>query len=88
MKAARYNKEVRLRKRTTITAQSCKGHRKENSTIKPEIPADENQQRIKRKCDEHFKKSSNEPDQEAERLNDKLFIESLILAQDERWRYA
>ena len=65
-----------------------KGHRKENSTIKPEIPADENQQRIKRKCDEHFKKSSNEPDQEAERLNDKLFIESLILAQDERWRYA
>ena len=24
-----------------------KGHRKENSTIKPEIPADENQQRIK-----------------------------------------
>ena len=47
MKTARYNKEVRLRKRTTITAQSCKGHRKENSTIKPEIPADENQQRIK-----------------------------------------
>ena len=88
MKTARYNKEVRLGKRTTITAQSCKGHRKENSTIKPEIPADENQQRIKRKCDEHFKKSSNEPDQEAERLNDKLFIESLILAQDERWRYA
>ena len=47
MKTARYNKEVRLGKRTTITAQSCKGHRKENSTIKPEIPADENQQRIK-----------------------------------------
>ena len=46
-KTMRYNKEVRLRKRTTITAQSCKGHRKENSTIKPEIPADENQQRIK-----------------------------------------
>lgn len=47
MKTTRYNKEVRLRKRTTITAQSCKGHRKENSTIKPEILADENQQRIK-----------------------------------------
>ena len=34
------------------------------------------------------KKSSHEPDQEAERQNDKLFIESLILAQDERWRDA
>ncbi|MFN6432679.1 hypothetical protein, partial [Eubacterium callanderi] len=46
-----------------------KGHRKENSTIKPEIPADENQQRIKNASAMNTsKKSSNEPDQEAERL--------------------
>ena len=88
MKTARYNKEVRLRKRTTITAQSCKGHRKENSTIKPEIPADENQQRIKTQVRWTLQKIIEWTRSRSRKANDKLFIESLILAQDERWRYA
>ena len=52
-----------------------KGHRKENSTIKPEIPADANQQRIKNASVMNtLRKSSNEPDQEAERQTINLLL--------------
>ena len=38
---------IRATQQMRLCRKEKKGHRKENSTIKPEIPADENQQRIK-----------------------------------------